>query len=307
MGLFIGVDVSKKLLDVAFGRDSNIKQFANDKDGFSLLIAELKSLDITIVAFESSGGYEKSLFCALVEHKIPTATLNPKQVRDFAKALGILAKTDRLDAKVISHFAEVTAPVADKIPTETEVTLEGLVRRRRQLIDMKIMEQNRLENVSIKIRKRIDKSISFLQTQIKEIEKELDTILEQNETWKVKEQELDKIIGVGKTSARSMLVDIPELGTLTSREVAALVGLAPYHNESGGKDGRRTTKRGRKHVKRYLYMCVLSAIQVEGPLKKFYDRLVGRGKKKIVAIVATMRKLIVMANATVKKLNPATT
>lgn len=305
MSLFIGIDVSSKHLDVAFGKAGSIERFENSKDGIKSIIYKLKDLSVSIVAFESSGAYEKPLMYSLMEKGIPCAVLNPKRVRDFAKAKGILAKTDRLDAKVIAHFAEVMEPEKKEPTGQEERDLEALVRRRRQLIDMMVMEKNRLSTAPEKIKPNINGMVEVLKKRIIEIEKEIDDVIIKDKQWKAKETALREITGIGKTSARSLLIDVPELGTLSNKQIAAMVGLAPYHHDSGNMKGKRKTSRGRKHVKSYLFMCTMSAIQVEGELKTFYDGLVKKGKEKMVAMVATMRKLIVAANATLKKLQPA--
>jgi len=305
MAIFVGVDVSSKGLDVAFGKSGAIEHFDNNKDGIALLIAKLRKMSISLVAFESSGAYERPLFYELAENKIPAAILNPKQVRDFAKAKGILAKTDRLDAKVISHFAEVMSPAEEKAPTEEEKSLEALVRRRRQLIEMMVMEKNRLPTAPVKVHPNIKSMIAVFEENIRKIEDELDDILKKNSKWREREKAIDEITGIGKVSARSLLIDVPELGKVSNKQIAALVGLAPYHHDSGNHRGVRRTSRGRKHVKGYLFMCTMSAIQVEGELKTFYTRLVQRGKDKMVAMVACMRKLIVGANARLRKLELA--
>jgi transposase len=305
MSLFIGVDISSKHLDVAFGKSGTIERFDNTKDGIKSIIHKLKSLSVSIVAFESSGAYEKNLMYALMENEVPCAVLNPKRVRDFAKAMGILAKTDRLDAKVIAHFGEVMEPQQEEVTSEEERRLEALVRRRRQLLDMIVMEKNRLSTAPKTIKKDIEEVIEILELRVEDIEKNIDNVIIKDNKWKIKEKALREIIGIGKTSARSLLIDVPELGKVDNKQIAALVGLAPYHHDSGKMKGRRKTRGGRKHVKGYLFMCVMSAIQVEGELKTFYDRLVKGGKDKMLAMVATMRKLIVAANVTLKKLQPA--
>jgi transposase len=305
MSLFIGVDISSKHLDVAFGKAGAIERFDNSKDGIKSIIHKLKGLSVSIVAFESSGAYERNLMYALMEHEIPCAVLNPKRVRDFAKAMGILAKTDRLDAKVIAHFAEVMEPEQEEVTSEEERRLEALVRRRRQLLDMIVMEKNRLSTSPKTIKKNIQEVIAILESRVEDIEKDINDVIIKDDKWKIKEKALREIIGIGKTSARSLLIDVPELGTLSNKEIASLVGLAPYHHESGNMKGARKTRGGRKHVKGYLFMCVMSAIQVEGELKTFYDRLVSNGKDKMLAMVAAMRKLIVAANTVLRKLAPA--
>lgn len=304
MFYFIGIDVSSKRLDVALSKDGPVELFENDSKGIQKLISRIKSLAISLVAFEASGSYERNLLYALLDSKIPCAVLNPKQVRDFARAKGILAKTDRLDAKVISHFAEVMKPEKEKEITEEEKRLEALTRRRRQLVEILVEEKNRLVTAPIIVKEDIKEMISILESRIEDIENDIGKSIKDNPTWKSKETALLEIKGIGETTARNLLSDVPELGKIGNKQISALVGLAPFHRESGKMHGTRRTSRGRKHVKAYLYMCVLSAIRVEGELKNFYDRLVSKNKSKILAIVATMRKLIVAANAKLKKLVP---
>lgn len=304
MSSFIGIDVSSKSLDVAFGKNGPVENFSNDGKGIDLIIQKLKSLSVSLVAFESSGSYERRILYALLDHKIQCAVLNPKQVRDFAKAKGVLAKTDRLDAKVIAHFAEVMEPEPEKAISEDEKRLDALVRRRRQLIDILVMEKNRLSVAPKYVKEDIKETIAIFEARIEDIEKDIDNMVIKDPEWKSRENALKEIKGIGKTTARNLLSDVPELGTVDNKQIAALVGLAPYHHESGNMKGKMRTSRGRKHVKSYLFMCTMSAIQVDGELKTFYDKLVEKGKAKMVAIVATMRKLIVAANTVLKKLQP---
>lgn len=301
MSYFIGVDVSSKVLDVAFGPKGPLEKYDNNKKGIKKFINRIKGLSIELIAFESSGAYERELLYALLDDKIPCAVVNPKQVRDFAKAKGVLAKTDRLDAKVISHFAEVMKPTRHRPVSEEEKNIEALVRRRRQLVEMKTQEKNRLELAHEKIKASIENIIDILEKQIEGINKEIQANIDKNPELKKKEELLKEIKGIGPITARSLLSDIPELGTLGNKQIAALTGLAPFHRESGGMQGKRRTGRGRKRVKGYLYMCVVSLIRAGGELKNFYDKLVQNKKHKLVAIVATMRKLIVAANAKLKQ------
>jgi transposase len=304
MSSFIGIDVSSKSLDVAFGKNGPVQNFSNDEKGIGLIIQKLKSLSVSLVAFESSGSYERKILYALLDHKIPCAVLNPKQVRDFAKAKGVLAKTDRLDAKVIAHFAEVMEPEPEKAISEDEKKMEALVRRRRQLIDILVMEKNRLSVAPKYVKEDIKETITIFEARIEDIEKDIGNMVIKDPKWKSKEKALEEIKGIGKITARNLLSDVPELGTVNNKQIAALVGLAPYHHDSGNMKGKRRTSRGRKNVKSYLFMCTMSAIQVEGELKTFYDRLVKNGKAKMVAMVATMRKLVVAANTVLAKLQP---
>lgn len=307
MSYFIGVDVSSKFLDVSLSKNGPVERFTNDEKGISSIIKRLKGLSVSFVAFESSGAYEKPILYALLEHGIPCAVVNPKQVRDFAKAKGVNGKTDRLDAKVISHFAEVMGLEPEKKISEEEKSLEALVRRRRQLLDMLVMEKNRLSTAPKMIKPDIKDMICILEKRIEDIENDIGNTISNNSEWKEKEAALKEITGVGKTVARSLLSDVPELGKVSNKKIAAIVGLAPYHRDSGNMKGKRRIAKGRTHAKSYLFMGVMSAIQVEGEFKAFYDRLVSKGKEKMVAMVATMRKLIVAANTVLRKLAPAAT
>jgi transposase len=301
MSYFIGIDVSSKTLDVALGPKGPLEKYDNNKKGIQRFINRIKGLSVSLVAFESSGAYERELLYALLDSKVPCAVLNPKQVRDFAKAKGVLAKTDRLDAKVISHFAEVMKPEKHRAISQEEKNIEALVRRRRQLVEMKTQEKNRLELAHEKIKKDIEDMIQLLEKKIEDINKEIQKNIDNNPELKKKEELLREIKGIGPITARNLLSDIPELGTLGNKQIAALTGLAPFHRESGGMQGKRRTGRGRKRVKGYLYMCVVSLIRAGGELKEFYEKLISNKKHKLVAIVATMRKLIVAANAKLKQ------
>jgi transposase len=305
MSLHIGVDVSSQFLDVAFGKDGSIERFSNDEAGREALCSKLLSLPVTLVVFEASGGFERPLFYALAEKKIPAASVNPKQVRDFAKAKGILAKTDRLDAKVIAHFAQAFEPESQRLPTEEEQTVDALLTRRRQLLGMLVAEKNRLSTAPARIRPKIKEMIKILEKKMREVEDELDQMLKKNPIWKAKEKALREIKGVGKVIARTLLFLLPELGKVDRKQIASISGLAPYHFESGKMKGRRRIRGGRAEVRAKLYMGILSAIRRNGELKSFYDRLVAQGKEKMVAIVACMRKVVVQANAKLRNLELA--
>lgn len=301
MSYFIGIDVSSKRLDVAFGPNGPLEAYDNSKKGIKRFLSRINGLSVSIVAFESSGAYERDLLYALLDNKIPCAVINPKNVRDFAKAKGILAKTDRLDAKVISHFAEVMKPERHREISQEEKNIEALVRRRRQLVAMQTQEKNRLELAPGKVQKDIEDMIEILENKIDKIDKEIKENIDKNPELKKKVELLTEIKGIGEVTARSLLSDIPELGTIGNKQVAALTGLAPFHKDSGTMKGKRRTGRGRTHVKGYLFMCVMSIIRSSGELKDFYDKLVKNKKDKMVAVVATMRKLIVAANAKLRK------
>jgi transposase len=306
MSYFIGVDVSSKCLDVSLTPSGPLEKYENNSKGIKGFLKRIKGLSISLVAFESSGAYERDLLYALLDNKVPCAVLNPKQVRDFAKAKGILAKTDRLDAKVISHFAEVMNPEKHREISQEEKNIEALVRRRRQLVGMLVQEKNRLELAAEKVKKSIQAMIDILDKNIKAIEKEIQENIDKDPELKSKQELLMEIKGIGEVVSRSLLSDIPELGKVGNKQIAALTGLAPMHRESGTMKGRRRTGRGRQHIKGYLFTSVMSIIQRAGELRDFYDRLRANKKDKMLAIVATMRKLIIAANAKLKKAGAAT-
>jgi transposase len=299
MSVNVGVDVSKARLDVHVLETKESVAFENSDDGIAQLVVWLKARgEVALVVMEATGGYEKPGFLALSSAKLPVARVNPRQVRDFAKALGKLAKTDSIDARVLALFAsrmqpDVTVPNAPEIDA-----LAALVERRRQLIEMRVAEQNRLKQAtSAAVKKDIEAVLDFLNKRIEESDDEIKKSIDASTAMKESAKRLRTVPGFGRVASVVLTAEVPELGTLNRREIAALVGVAPYNDDSGGQSGKRRIIGGRGHVRKLLYMATLTAMEHNPPIKAFVDRLIAKGKPAKVAMVAGMRKLLTIANA----------
>jgi transposase len=292
---FVGIDVSKATLDVHVLPQGESFSVARDSAGVEGLVERLRSLEAKLIVLEATGGFEQVVSAALGGAGLPVAQINPRQIRDFARALGRLAKTDRIDAAVIALFAERVRPEARPLPDEQARLLDELVTRRRQVIEMIVAEGNRgRELESRRIKKRIDRHLATLQAELSEIDQELDTTIRGTPIWREKEELLKTATGVGNVTARTLIAELPELGTLDRRKIAALVGLAPFNRDSGMMRGQRTTWGGRAAVRCALYMATLSAVRHNAVIRAFHQRLVAAGKKPKVALV---RKLLTILNA----------
>lgn len=302
---FIGVDVSKDWLDVAVRPTAESWRSANDDGGIAECATRIEAIKPVLVVLEASGGYQSPMVAELATRGVPVAVVNPRQVRDFAKALGQLAKTDALDAAVLARFADAVRPEARAIPEESTRELEALVTRRRQIIEMLVAEQNRLGRAERGVKPRIKKHIVWLKTQLFDLDKDIGQTLRQSSVWREKEDLLRSVPGVGPVLAATLLSELPELGKLTRKEVAALVGVAPLNNDSGRKEGKRQIWGGRPTVRAALYMATLAAVTRHNPvLNAFYRRLLASGKAKKVALIACMRKLLVTLNAILRDRSP---
>jgi transposase len=256
-----------------------------------------------LVVVEATGGLEAALV-GEVAVAVPVAVVNPRQVRDFAKATGQLAKTDQLDAQVLARFAEAVRPEPRPLKDAETRHLAALVSRRRQLRDMIVAENNRLGTALPPLHKGIEKHIDWMRRELRLLEKDLDTTIKSSSIWREKEDLMRGVKGVGPVSAATMLAEVPELGTLNRKQIAALVGVAPLNHDSGTHRGKRSVWGGRASARAVLYMATLSAVRYNATLKAFYDRLVAHGKPKKVALVATMRKLLTILNAIVRTKRP---
>jgi transposase len=294
---YIGIDVSKTKLDVAMSNNNLFLQISNDKTGFEELVKSLPSKKQTLIVLEATGGYEKIAANYLRQKKFNVAVVNAKRVRDFAKASGKLAKTDSIDAETIMHFGKTFNPVAQVLASEDQNERQESINRRDQLVRMITLEKQHLEHASPKTQKSIKKHIHYLEKELEKIEKLLKELFAQDSILKEKLARLDEIQGVGEVTAMNVLIHMPELGTLSHKEISALAGVAPFNKDSGQSRGKRETWGGRARVRAALYMAVLSAKKFNPVIRKFYDRLVDKGKMKKVAIVACMRKLIIIMNA----------
>jgi transposase len=297
---FVGIDVSKARLDGAC-RPGDAFAEANDPPGVAAVVARLRGRPVALVVLEATGGLEIPLADALAAAESPVAVVNPRQVRDFAKATGRLAKNDRLDAAVLAHFAQAIRPQPRPRPDEAARNLDALLGRRRQLLEMRAMEQNRLGSCpDAAVRADLEAHIAWLSERLKGTDAGLSAAVAENEQWQRKDGLLRGIPGVGPVTSRTLLAALPELGTLSGRQVAALAGLAPFDDDSGRRRGVRRVSGGRAQVRSVLYMAALSAARCNAALREFYLRLKASGKKVKVALTAVARKLLTIANAVVR-------
>lgn len=297
---YIGIDVSKSVLDVYILPCKKYMQFDNDAKGVKKLASKMKTFLPKIIHMEATGGYEKLAAQFLSSNGFPVAVTNPRQIRDFAKALGRLAKTDRIDAETIALFAEKVQPRANVVCNENQQKLAGLDARRRQLIEMITMEKNRLDKADKELKASIQRIIKMLQKELESINKALRGHIENNTESMHKDTILQSIKGVGPVVAASMIADLPELGQVGNKQISALAGLVPYNCDSGTMRGKRTIWGGRASVRCSLFMATLTAIRYNAPIKTFYERLCRSGKQKKVALVACMHKLLIIMNAMIK-------
>jgi transposase len=296
----IGVDIAKAKLDVAF-HDETINVKNTEKDILSKLIGRIDS-ESTIVVMEATGGYEERLVSLLHQHGISLAVVNPRRVRDFAKGIGIDAKTDPIDAGVIAFYGRVVKPAPQLAKSDEEKKLKALVERRRQLLDLIGQENNRLQQTADReIEKYIRKSLEALKKQLKSIDARLAKCVQQDTANERKIEIMGSVKGIGPVAISTFLAELPELGKLNRAEIAKLVGVAPMNNDTGQRSGKRRTMGGRSYVRRVLYMATLVATRFNPQIKSFYQRLLAKGKEKKVALVAAMRKLLTILNALIKK------
>lgn len=299
--LFAGIDVSKEQLDVAVrGREARQWTVKYNEAGVQSLVQELKEFAPTLLVLEASGGLETHVVAALAAAGIPLAVMNPRQVRDFARATGELAKSDAIDARIIALFAEKIRPEVRPLKDEETRDLDALMTRRRQLIDIRVGERNRLHQASPVVRISIEEHIAWLDARIGEVDEELQKRIKASSVWREKDRVLRSAPGVGPTVSLSLLTGVPELGTLNRQKVSKLIGVAPLNCDSGTIRGQRRIWGGRADVRSVLYMATLSAIRHNPVIREFYQRLVTRGKAKKLALVACMRKLLTILNRMLK-------
>jgi len=301
---YVGVDVSKAWLDVAVRPSGDVWKVSNDEAGFALLVEKLRPLGPKLIVMEATGGYQAPAAAALTVAGLVVAVVNPRQVRDFGRASGQLAKTDTLDAKVIARFAEVMKPEPRPLPDGDTEALRAVVTRRRQLVEMITAETNRLGTALAPVRRDIEEHIRWLRRRLKDVDDDLYTSLKKSPLWRVKEQILKSAPGIGRVSICTLVAHVPELGTLSGKKVSALVGVAPLNRDSGTFRGKRVIWGGRAEVRHVLYMATLAAIRRSPSMNACYERLKARGKPSKVAIVACMRKLLVRLNAMVRTGTP---
>lgn len=299
----LGVDVSKDWLDVAAEPEGEVRRFGNDPEGFRAVTALARESER--ITLEASGGYQTRLVAALLEAGLPVVVVNPRQVREYARATGRLAKTDRIDARILCAFTLAVQPPLRELKDEQAELLSSLIGRRRQLIEMRTAEKNRLAlGARGKVRKNLKAHIEWLDRHLRDTDRELRQLIERSPAWQEKQDLLTSAPGVGKITAKMLIAQLPELGRLTHKQIAALVGVAPFNRDSGTLRGQRTTWGGRRDVRVALYMATMSAIRANPPIKAFYERLIDRGKPGKVAMTACMRKLLIMLNAMLRDHKP---
>jgi transposase len=302
--LFVGIDVAKAQRDIALRPTGERWEVTNDEAGIASLVAHLQAVVPTLIVLEATGGYQRAVVAALAAAGLPIVVVNPRQARDFAKATGQLAKTDRLDARALAHFADAVRPAPRPLPDAQTEELRAMLARRRQLIAMRTAEQNRLSGVSQRLRADIQAHITWLDTRLASLDEDLDATLRASPIWREREALLRSVPGIGPVCTRTLLLDLPELGPLSRQRIAALVGVAPFHRDSGTLRGTRTVWGGRTHVRAPLYMSTLVAVRYNPILKGFYEHLRARGKAAKVALTACMRKLLTILTAMVKHQTP---
>jgi transposase len=299
--MFVGIDVSKERLDVAIRPSGEAFVTTRDEAGLSELVKRLKPIGPELIVLEATGGYEQVVLAALLGADLPAVAVNPKQVRAFAIALGQRAKSDPIDAAVMAHFAEATRPPVRPLPDEATRTLAELMTRRRQLVDMIAAERMRRQQVSTRgIARSIDRHLAALEKELAKIERDIDGAIRGTPAWREKEDLLKGVDGIGSITARTIIADLPELGHLSHRKISALVGVAPYIRRSGKWRGQAHIAGGRQTVRNVLYMATITAVRCNPKIKAHYKRLRAAGKHTKVAIVACMRKLLIILNAIVR-------
>ena len=300
----VGIDVSKAQLDVGVLPQEKFWSSANDDTGRAELVTRLLEMAPTLIVLEATGGYEAVIAAHLAAAGLPVVVMNPRQVRDFAKAGGKLAKTDRIDARILARYAQTLRPDVRPLKDEQSRELDALFIRRRQIVDMLTMEKNRLGMAAARVRKGLKAHIVWLEKRLEEVDGELQALIEASPVWRAKDEILQSAKGIGPVASVALLSQLPELGRLDRKKISALAGIAPLNNDSGTFKGRRSIWGGRSAVRPPLYMATLAAIRCNPVIKAFHARLKAAGKKPKVAIVACMRKLLTILNAMIKSMTP---
>ena len=298
---FVGIDVSRDKLDLGIRPVGEKWQVANTAAGIAAVLPRLLALKPTLIVLEATGGLELPVVAALGSAGLPVIAVNPRQVRDFAKAVGKLAKTDAIDAQVLAHFADAVRPAVRPLTDAATQALSALVTRRRQLVEMLTAEENRRKTASPAIRGDIQDHMAWLRKRLKELDKELSQAVRTSSLWREQEDLLRSVPGIGPVVSVTLLADLPELGTLGRKQIAALVGLAPLNRDSGTMRGKRTIWGGRATVRAALYMAALVGSRYNPVLRALYVRLVAAGKTRKVALTACMHKLLTILNAMLKQ------
>jgi transposase len=299
--VYVGIDVSKLQLDVALGEQGEVVSIANAEAEIRMLVERLRGVSPALIVLEASGGYQTLAVSMLAEAELPVVVVNARQVRAFARAQGILVKTDRIDARVLAQFGARVRPQVRELPSAEQQELAALLARRRQLVGMLVAEKNRLGQARhARLRKDHKAVIDFLEKRIGQCEGELERMLKTLPIWRERDELLRSAPGVGKVFALALLSDLPELGKLSGKQISALVGVAPYARESGAHRGARHIAAGRGQLRATLYMATLAAVRCNARMRTFYERLRAAAKPAKVALTACMRKLLTILNAMVK-------
>ena len=300
-GGFVGIDVAKAELEVVVRPSGARWTVTNNPVGLAQLQERLQASAPSLIVLEATGGYEVAVVAALATAALPVVVLNARQVRDFARATGRLAKTDAIDAGVLAHFAEVVRPPVRPLPDTMTQSLQAWLLRRRQLVEMLLAEEQRRSRAPRPIQRQIDQHVRWLRAQLGAVEKDLAQTLRESPVWREKDNLLRSVPGVGPVLTTTLLGDVPELGQLNRKQIAALIGVAPLNRDSGTYRGRRAVWGGRAHVRATLYMATLTAARYNPVIRAFYERLVAAGKPKKVALTACMRKLLTILNAMIAR------
>lgn len=302
---WVGIDVSQAWLDIALRPAGTYWRFPNQEKGWTKLLSQLNLIAVSLVVLESTGGMERGIVQVLQQHGVPVAVINPKRARDFAKASGRLAKTDRIDAQVLAHFSQAMQPLPKPLACETQEALADLVNRRAQLVEMLNSEQRRLHSVRNRSAKAdIETHIEWLKERVKGLDSEIDQLRKESAMWQKHYEWLTSVPGVGRVVATTLLAALPELGQISSKKLATLVGIAPLNCDSGKMRGKRHIVGGRALVRSVLYMSALVAVQHNRVISAFYQRLLNAGKAKKVALIACAHKLLGILNAIIKQQEP---
>jgi len=302
MATYVGIDIAKHSFDMALDSESNVQHFDNDARGIHKGLKQLQSLQPDLIVMEPTGGYERPLRKQLQALDLPVAVVNARKIREFARASGQLAKTDKLDARIIARFAAVLRPAAQEPCDEQTEQIKALVSRRHQLVQMHTAETNRYEHAHDKA---VDRSIrairKTIEKQIENVDRQIRDRIDSNPELKRKAEQLESVPGIGETTAALLVTELPELGRLNRRQIAALVGVAPINRDSGTYRGKRFTGGGRRHLRARLFMPTLVAARHNPSIRAFYQRLIENGKTKMTALIAAMRKLLTLLNIMIKK------
>ena len=296
----VGVDVAKKTLDVAASNSSEVRRFENDEEGISTAVGYIASLKPDSIIIEATGGLEMALVATLQSACLPVVIINPRQVRDFARATGILAKTDTIDAKILALFGTQVRPQIRPLPDKESREMSCLLTRRCQLIEMLTSERNRFLQSSGDIRQGVQDHINWLEQALSKVNNDLEDRIKGSPSWRDKDDLLKTVPGIGNVVSSTILVELPELGRLNRRKIAALAGVAPFNRDSGNMHGKRAVWGGRARLRAVLYMAALVASRHNSVIATFYQRLIASGKAKKTALVACMRKLLTILNAMIR-------